>query len=172
MDIGHRPEVSEPGRPVQQLVVETLYRCRRSVTLSSFLPIRRSIRNFQTHRSSKWLSRSRHVTRCMLSHRLIRSRSRRTSSSRYISSIRCDNSDSMEEGVGDVRPAGASVFLNTISDSSSLNTGSPCLFACVASRCVFLLFFWRMTSLSSLGRQSLIKNKFSLSLLFTYCSNF
>ena len=37
MDVSYRPEMSKPGRPVQGLVIETLYGCRQSVALSGFL---------------------------------------------------------------------------------------------------------------------------------------
>ena len=45
-------------------------------------------------------------------------------------------------GTGDRLSVGDLVFINTISDSSasSPNSGSPCLFSCVASPCVFLFF--------------------------------
>ena len=37
MDVSYHPEMSKPGRPVQRLVIEALYRCLRSVALSVLL---------------------------------------------------------------------------------------------------------------------------------------
>ena len=77
---------------------------------SDVLPIDAAgIRNFQTHRSSQRLSRSRHVTCRMFSYRLIWSRSRRTLSTRHLRSIRSNNPDFRKEGVGTL-PSYSNVF--------------------------------------------------------------
>ena len=65
MDVSHRPEMSKPCRPVQGLVIEALYGCRRSVAMSGFLRCSAQgctrVRNLQACGKCRRLSRSKHI---------------------------------------------------------------------------------------------------------------
>ena len=70
-------KMSKPGRPVQRLVVETLYRCRRSVALSVLLRCSAQrctcVGNLQACGKCRrlYMSRSGHATSTIISHRLV-----------------------------------------------------------------------------------------------------
>ena len=75
MDVSNRPEMSKPGQPVQRLVVEPLYRCRRSVALSVLLRCSGQrctcVWNLQACGECWRLSRGGHATSTIISHRLV-----------------------------------------------------------------------------------------------------
>ena len=63
-----------------------------------------------------------------------------SSTSSYCKSANTVGEAGGDRGTGDGGSVGDSVVLNTISDSSASNTGSPCLFSRAASRLDFLQF--------------------------------
>ena len=95
MHICNCPEVSEPGRPVQWLVVEPLYRCRRPVALSVLLRCSAQrytrVGNLQACWKCRRLSWSGLATSTMISHRLAWCRRGRSRSRWLPRNIRSNN---------------------------------------------------------------------------------